>query len=94
MRCARPASRHYARRKRKKLTPPPADLTAVLSVQEAAALFDRHPDTIMYHIDQGNLLWRKIGPERRGMYLIWLPSLLELYGQPANSPSSVVQFSA
>jgi len=61
----------------------PADneLYALITIAEAAKLFYRGRGTIRYHINRGNLRWRKT-PGKNGVYLITLQSLKDLYGQP------------
>jgi hypothetical protein len=61
---------------------PDQALLAVLTIQEAAELFGYSPKTIMYRITEGHIAWRKVGGERRGLYLVSLDSLIRLYGQP------------
>lgn len=64
---------------------PPVD------VPTAAAMFDRAPRTIKYHINKGHLTYIKLGGEFRGVYLIDFASLIELYGQPNFLPPSWIQ---
>jgi hypothetical protein len=55
----------------------PGSLYDVVTVQEAAQIACVGEGTIRYHIDRGNLIWRKT--ER--VYLISLESLKCLYGE-------------
>lgn len=59
-----------------------SELYSLVTIQEAARLYYRQPSTIRYHIDRGNLEWRKVGSNRRGIYMISLASLMKLYGKP------------
>lgn len=67
--------RHY------KKQPPAADgklykLSDLITIREAAALWLRHPTTIMYHIERGNLAARQSGT----IWLISKQSLIDYYG--------------
>lgn len=64
-------------------------LENVLTVEDAAALACVSIETIKYRIDQGHLVARKLGGERRGMWIIEKSSLLAIY--PQNLPASGVQ---
>lgn len=50
----------------------------VVTVSEAAKLFNVSPGTIRYHIDRGNLTFRKTDR----IHLICIDSLVRLYGSP------------
>lgn len=58
-----------------------SELYSLVTIQEAAQLFYRGRGTIRYHIDRGNLAYRKT-PGRHGVILISLESLIRLYGNP------------
>lgn len=62
-------------------------LEQVVTIQEAAMMYLRSEDTIRYHLDAGNLQYRKT-PR---IYLITLDSLINLYGIPLKTPDSWVQ---
>jgi hypothetical protein len=57
------------------------ELYSLVTIPEAADLFCRGRGTIRYHIDRGNIQWRKTEGEK-GVYLISLQSLIALYGTP------------
>lgn len=60
---------------------PDSELHEVITLAEAAQIFYRGKGTIRYHINRGNLRWRKTSG-KNGVYLISLQSLIQLYGQP------------
>lgn len=62
-------------------------LYSLVTIPEAADLFCRGRGTIRYHIDRGNLEWRKTEGEK-GIYLISLQSLIALYGTPPKIAAS------
>lgn len=72
----------------------PNPLTQVVTIREASSLFDRHPDTIKYHIIKGQLESRLVDTGNRALYLISLESLIKRYGKPKNSPSRPEQMRA
>lgn len=55
-------------------------LFQVVTIQEAARLFFVHENTIRYHLDHNHLIYRKVGGELRGLFLIELHSLIRLFG--------------
>lgn len=57
----------------------PASLLQVVTVHEAALMFDRTPTTIRCHCEDGALAWRYTAS---GRILIDLVSLQEYYGRP------------
>lgn len=50
----------------------------VVTVSEAAKMFNVSPGTIRYHLDRGNLTFRKTDR----VHLICIDSLIALYGFP------------
>lgn len=58
-----------------------SELYSLVTIQEASTLFFRGRGTIRYHIDRGNLQYRKT-PGKNGLILISLESLIRLYGTP------------
>lgn len=64
--------------RRKVPYPPPGhrDLQSVFTIKEAASLWFKHPSTLRYHIDKGNLAARKSGK----LWLISKDSLIAYYG--------------
>lgn len=51
-------------------------LTEVLTIHEASALWFKHPRTLRYHIDKGNITARQSGK----LWLISRDSLIAYYG--------------
>jgi hypothetical protein len=64
-----------------------SELYSLVTIPEAAKLFCRGQGTIRYHIDRGNLEWRKT-EGLKGIYLISLQSLIDLYGNPPKIAAS------
>jgi hypothetical protein len=64
------------------------ELYSLVTIKEAAHMYYRSPGTIRYHLDRGNLKWRLSDPDnpRRAVCLITLSSLINLYGNPLNTP--------
>lgn len=60
----------------------PLALHLVVTVQEAAALFSKAPNTVLMAI------WRERLDARRNIldtgWLVYLPSLVKLWGEPSN----------
>lgn len=55
-------------------------LYQVVTIQEAASLFFVCESTIRYHMIEGRLIYRKVGGNRRGQYLIEFHSLVRHFG--------------
>lgn len=62
------------------IAPQLSPLYQVVTISEASKLFFAHPDTISYHIDRGNLIYRKSPIGKNSIILIELYSLVNLYG--------------
>lgn len=72
------------------LNPNPPNLSPlyqVVTIQEAASLFFCSESTIRYHMDRGKLVYRKVGSNLRGQYLIEFHSLVRLFGREPKLPS-------
>jgi len=62
-------------------------LNAVVTVKEAAQLFNVSKRTIYYHINKGNLAWRKADT----LILVDLASLNRLYKRIYNLPPKTIR---